>query len=192
MPGARLCKPFPEFGKGPSPVAGNILYIGEKLRRRAAELRIFKDRVISETPFSSRFEYDPSGPSAFEGLIRPINPEKDENASECGGPVFGNNLLELIEKLPDIYFVRRVSSGVPGGVDTRRTAQGLYLETRVIGKHRLPCELRNRSCLDQGVLKKALPVLLDVRDVRKVLQGKDLRVTILEHRFEFVDFALIF
>ena len=119
-------------------MADGIFHIRRKFRGRKAEFRIFKNRIIPEASFSPQLEYDPSRPSPFEGLIGAVGPEENENATECGVPFFWRDVFQMTDKLQDIFFVRCVRSGIPGGVYTGSSAQGIHLEARVVGKYGVP------------------------------------------------------
>jgi hypothetical protein len=122
-----------EFSGGEGAVAEAVFQFGGEFCDGFPERRDKENRVIAETVIANRFEGDTAFPGTGEKEGRPAGFGKSDDAAEAGGAFFFGNAGEFREQVTASFGIGGVFAGIAGGVDTGFTAEGIDLDTRIVG-----------------------------------------------------------
>src|SRR5262249_8845117 len=150
-------------------MAHMALRLAIELAECAAERSVEKQRVVAEAVGAVRLEsYAPRTFGAKKPLA--LRRRERERADEAGAAPIFRQAGELIEEFPGIARIVGTLAAVARRVNSRRAAERVDLQPRIVGQRRQAGECRDRPRFFERILLVRRAVLDDLRRVGKIFQ----------------------
>ena len=148
-------------------MAHRIFHSGPKLCKALLVAHRHKERIIAESPGAMRRLQDPPFNRSLEFGKDFPRARNHHGTPETCGPIRARHIGKFGQQFPVIGPIIRSRAGITRRIHSRRSAQGIDFQSRVIREDKGVAELADCYRLQQRVLLKGCPGFLHFRGIWK-------------------------